>query len=122
MKLLVASIALFLLPTAAFGLTILNQDIGCDPVKPPISGGCGLAQFFKLLQVIINFISIDLAAPIAAGVIIYGAIVIMTAGGSQERVTTGKKMITTAAIGVALVLAAWLIINTVYFVLTAVTS
>lgn len=122
MKRFLASIAFFLLPAVAFGLTILNQDIGCDPVKPPISGGCGLFHFFKLLQVIINFVSIDLAAPIAAGVIIYGAIVIMTSGGSQERVSQGKKMMTTAAIGAALVLGAWLIINTLYFVLTVVTQ
>jgi len=56
--------------------------------------------------------------------IAWGGIVIMTAGGSigteksPSRVSKGKKIITTAVIGIAIALGAWLVINAIFLALT----
>jgi len=52
----------------------------------------------------------DLLRVLAIGVgvimVIYSGIMIMTAGGSEEKITKGKKMLTWTIIGVAIVIAA----------------
>jgi uncharacterized membrane protein YozB (DUF420 family) len=47
-----------------------------------------------------------IAAPIATIMVLYGAFLMITSGGNEERVSTGRKTILYAAIGFALVLLA----------------
>ena len=90
----------------------------CKAELPPSDpNGCGIDDFILMLKNIINFLTI-IVFPIGAGVIIWGGIVIMTAGGSTERASKGRKIITTAVIGIAIALGAWLIINAIYLALT----
>ena len=89
----------------------------CDPSLAPSQGGCGIPQFIQLLKNIIDFLTI-IVFPIGAGVIIWGGITIMIAGGSTERVAKGRKIIWAAVIGIAIALGAWLIINAIYLLLT----
>lgn len=109
----------FLLLFIIFLPSIVSAAIlpNCDPSLAPSQGGCGIPQFVQLLKNVIDFLTI-IVFPIAAGVIIWGGIVIMTAGGSTERASKGKKIITTAVIGIAIALGAWLIINAIYLLLT----
>jgi|SRR3989338_8005898 len=103
----------------AAAVTLLGVDVPCDPALSPseAEGGCGFEAFIAFMKGIIDFLT-KLVLPIAAAIIVWGGIVIMTAGGSEERVGKGKKIITTAVIGAAIALGAWLIINTVYLALT----
>lgn len=62
---------------------------------------------------------IDIAVPIGAIAIIYGAFQMLTAGGDPEKFTKGRKTITYAAIGVAVIILANAIIAVVKSVLGA---
>jgi hypothetical protein len=59
-----------------------------------------------LLEKIVRFLR-DIASPIVAGMVIYGAFQIMTAGGDTDRFTQGKKTILWAIIGYAIIWIGW---------------
>lgn len=87
----------------------------CNPTLPPNSttgNPCNIAAFIAFLKKIIQFMFV-IAIPLAVIVIVWGAFVIMTAGGSESRVTQGKGIITAAVIGLAILLGSWLIVTTV---------
>src|SRR3989338_4295933 len=101
-------------PTSLFGKEI------CDPTLLPDNqpkGGFDLYDFLIFVRRIIEFL-LWIAIPIGIAFIAYGAFVIMTAGGSEEKFKKGKGIITTAIIGVAIGLASWLIVTTVNKILT----
>ena len=52
--------------------------------------------------------------------ILYAGVVIMTAAGSEERVSKGKKLIIAALWGIAIALGSWLIINAIFLALTGI--
>ena len=54
-----------------------------------------------------------IAIPLGVLFVAYGGFVIMTAGGSEEKVKKGKQVITAAVIGIAIAFGSWLIIFTV---------
>ncbi len=61
---------------------------------------------------------IEIAFAFSGLFIAWGAFVIMTAGGSEEKVKKGKEIMTTAITGLVIMLSARLIIGTVLQVLT----
>ena len=73
---------------------------------------CTLCDIFKMLQTIITFIgaAIFVIATIFVGV---GGIIMLTSGGSPDKVGQGKAMITNAVIGIIIALLSWVIINEV---------
>lgn len=103
----------------------------CNPTLPPSFKGtapypapngpslppCNITAFVAWIRQIIQFLT-AIAIPIGVLFIAYGAFVIMTAGGSEERVRQGRGIITAAAIGVAITFGAWLIVTTVNKILT----
>ncbi len=105
--------------TSGRTLHLLGIDLGCYPELPPDDSqgnGCGLDDFITLLRRIINYLTV-IVFPLAAAMLVWGGLVIMTAAGSTERVGKGKQIITTALIGVAIALGSWLIINAIYLAL-----
>jgi hypothetical protein len=98
-------------------VTLFGIKMNCDPAKAPGAGGCGIRDFVYFLKQFIKYLTVVIV-PLAVFFIVWGGLVILLAGGSPERVGKGKKMITTALIGVAIALSAWLIINTVFLALT----
>ncbi len=83
----------------------------------PGQPACNLCSFLELVKTLINF-AIQISFAFAGLFITWGAFVIMTAGGSEERVKDGRKMVTTAVIGMVIMLSSWLILGTVIQVLT----
>ncbi len=79
--------------------------------------GCSLCDGVKVVVNSINILT-ELAVVLAVGMTVYGAIVLMISGGSEERVKKGRGSITSAIIGLIIVLAGWLIINTVLHLIT----
>jgi len=83
----------------------------------PGQPACTLCSFLELVKNLINFI-MGLAFAFVGLFITWGAFVTMTAGGSEERVKEGRKILTTAIIGLVIMLSAWLILGTVIQILT----
>jgi predicted amino acid-binding ACT domain protein len=69
-------------------------------------------DFIGIAKSISTFLA-QLAVPIAAVMVVVGAIQIMTAAGSPEKVSAGKKTILYAAIGLAVLLLADAIIEAI---------
>lgn len=90
-----------------------------DPNKLGIDGkpigigqqSCGFYQLMQLIQRVIDFL-IFLAAPIIATVIIlWAGVLILTSGGSTEKVSQAKSMFTKAVIGLIIAMGAWIIVK-----------
>lgn len=105
-----------LVAAPAYAIEILGTEIPCDPAQPPNQGGCGIDDFILLVKVVIGFLQV-IIIPLAVGFIVWGGFVIMTAGGSEERVKQGKKIITAAVIGIVISLGAYLLITAFNFIL-----
>ncbi len=73
-------------------------------------GPCNFCDGLIVGSNVIQFIW-QIATVIAVGMIVWGALVLLTSGGSEERVSRGRKIMTSAVVGLAIALAAWLIVN-----------
>ena len=80
--------------------------INCEGVQ------CTLQHFIFFIKNIILLL-IDAAGLLAIVFITYGGFVIMTAGGSEERLKDGKKIMLSSVIGLAITLGSVLILNVV---------
>lgn len=82
-------------------------------VPPPgPDGQYGMEQLMQLFKNLIGF-GIYLGG-LAVGIsIIYGGFLVLTSAGDEGKVTQGRHAITSAVVGFAVVLSAWLIVNTV---------
>jgi hypothetical protein len=95
-----------------------NQSL-LGPLVPSCSGEggvCTYCDFLAMAQSIIKFL-MEVSIPIGVIFIIYGSIMLMVAAGAPERAQNARKIITSAIIGVAIALCAWLIVNTIFIVL-----
>jgi len=76
-----------------------------------VAGGAGLANadlkvlIGKILKIILGFLGI-----IAVCLVLYGGFLYMTSGGEQEKVSTAKKYITNALIGLVIILLSYSIV------------
>lgn len=86
---------------------------GLVPCGGPGEKLCELCDFFKLGKNIINFLLEDVALPVATVMFAAGGVMLAISGGSPKRQELGKKILTSAVVGLIIVLASWLIINTV---------
>ncbi len=87
------------------------------------AGGNGPTEpcsFCDALVVIRNIVTLlfEIAIPLATAMIVYGAIRLMLAGGSEENVKKSKATITNAVTGLVIALAAWVIVNSILHILT----
>lgn len=80
---------------------------------------CGWNELILQIQKIISFLLFDLAIPLAAIVFTYAGFKFMTSGGNPGEITKAKGMFLNVLIGLAIALAAWLIINTILTTLLA---
>jgi len=78
----------------------------------PCSGTDCTTEDLQVL--VINVIQglIDIAALIAVVSLIWGGLLMLTSGGSEDRISKGRKAITAAVIGIVIVLVAIVAINT----------
>lgn len=97
------SFALLPLVVVAAGL------VPCGGADQPLCTWCHLMQ---LITNVISFL-IYIVIPLATVMIVVGGIFIMTAGGSTERVSKGREIVTAAITGLIIALLSWLIIDTI---------
>lgn len=90
---------------------------GTEADKANCKVRCNLNSMF---QMIVNFSKLILAVTGSAALLmfIFGGLMFILAAGNQERIQKGKTAMASAAIGLAIILGAWLIVNTTILVLS----
>ena len=111
-------IAAYLLAINALHLKIASADITGETPQVNVSDlpnplGGGVNDIGTLIQRIISIATLYVAAPVATLMIIIGAFQILSAGGDPKKFETGKKTITYALVGFAILFLAYLFINLV---------
>ena len=105
------SICVPLLTTAQLGPIPISEGI----VPPSCQGSvCNLCQLYELGQRLVRFMLFNIAVPLAA--VALGTLLV-TAGGSEERQTMGRKALTSTVVGLFIAFAAWIVINTLLLVI-----
>ena len=98
------------------GLTLLPFLALAQLVVPgaPVTGPTSLDQITSLIQKILNWVA-GIVIFIAIIMLLYAAILFLTAGGSEDRVKKAKNYLIYAIVGIAVAVLAWtvtpLIIN-----------
>ena len=89
----------------------LAQGNGLVPNCAPAE--CGEEQLLQLGVNVINFMIHFLAFPLVVIFFLWGGFLLLTSGGSPNRIEQGKKAITGAVIGLVIVLTSVVVINTI---------
>lgn len=84
-----------------------------DPKSGMVSNPCGFKDIMKLINTVIKFLLQDIVLPLAAIMFAYAGFELLTSGGSTEKKSKAKKIFTDVAIGLVIIVAAFLIIQTV---------
>lgn len=79
-------------------------------IDPSGSIGLGSADLRTTVTNIINWV-LGLLGIVAVIMILYGGFMWLTAGGSEDRITSAKKIISAAVVGLVIILLAWAIVN-----------
>ena len=108
---LAASIGLaasLVLPTVAFGATVLNaNNIGLNVVGNTIAGGGSTQKDPRTIAANLINVALGFLGIIAVVIVLLGGFKYMTAGGEEEKTTEAKKLIVSGIIGMAIILSAW---------------
>lgn len=73
---------------------------------------CNMCKFLQLISDVTRFIVIDIMAPLAGLMFLVSGIMMVSAGGNESRFKKGKEILKETAIGVLIILASWVIVNT----------
>lgn len=82
-------------------------------VKAHYDDPCNFDRLIDLINTVINFLLFEIATPLAALILCYIGFLMITSGGSSEKVTKVKHIVSNFLIGYVVALAAWIIINTI---------
>lgn len=87
----------------------LRQD---DPDQPgDQTKQCQLCHLFVLLDNIVDFVLFKIVLPLATLLLVIGGILFIFSAENPENVTKGRAILTSVVIGLIIIFAAWLIIN-----------
>ena len=81
---------------------------------------CTFCHLLVMFNTVINFL-VELGLIIAGGLFAYAGIVLITSQGNPQNVAKAKSIFTAVVIGVAIMFAAWVVVNT-FFVVIGVKS
>ncbi|MEK7208693.1 MAG: pilin [Patescibacteria group bacterium] len=86
----------------------------CGQKSPPGSPPrvCGYQDFLQLIGNLFNYLVL-IATPLATAMIVWGGVVLVTAGTNEGKRSQAKSIIGSAIWGLVLTLAAWLIVRTI---------
>lgn len=76
------------------------------------SAHCAFCHFFYLLQKIIDWIMLTVAPLIATLLIVFGGFLLLASRGNPGQTATGKRVIIWTLLGYAVILIAWVLVNT----------
>lgn len=86
---------------------------GLVPCDGSAASPCGFSQFILLIQNVINFLMFDIATPLAAVVFAWAGIIMLTSGGSADKIKQAKEIFQWVLIGFLIALSGWLIVSTI---------
>ena len=110
---------LFILILVLFLVPQLVRSEGLVPCGGPGEEPCQLCHLFVMLDRIIDFILFKIIPPLAILMLGIGGVMFFFGGGNPETLRTAKRLITSVAMGIAIVYGAWLIIN-IFFAIIGV--
>jgi len=115
-----AKISIFLLIFATLTMPLLSLAaeslVQCGTqvdASGKVTNPCGFTDFLSLVNRVITFVLFDLALPIAAIMFAWAGFLMVTAGGSTERVGKAKRIFTNVAIGFIIAVIAFLVVRTI---------
>jgi len=120
----VTVLALYLLPVGVFAAGLApywGPLVSCTGGAPGGSDKKVCSSFCDLLSTAQNFINFGMTVAIyiiAPIFIVWGGIMILTAGGSPERVKSARQMLLSVVIGIAIVLGSFVIVSTFFYVMS----
>lgn len=79
--------------------------------------GCSVCDFVIVAGNIVNNIAVPFGIIAAVAFIVFGAIRMMLSFGSQSAFGDARKIMTSAVIGLVIILCGWLIVNTAFHIL-----
>ena len=97
-------------------ILILPFLVSATPLVPCGGTGqkaCTVCDFFVGIKNIVDFLTEAVAMPVAVIILIYGGVMLLTSGGSEDKIRKGKSALWQAVWGLIIVFAAWLIIDTI---------
>lgn len=87
---------------------------GCTGIE-----NCDYGELLNLIDVIINFLTFDIALPLATIAILYSGILFVIYPAYPGKVSEAKKILKSTMIGLAIVLASYLIVKSIVYGLEA---
>lgn len=112
-------LVLFLpLSTKAAGLVPCGGSDDPSTIKDE-SLPCTVCDLLVLFQNVLDF-AIKIAFLIVIIFIVYGGFCWIFSGGNEANIKTGQKIMTNAIIGLVIILCAWLIVNTVFWLIAQI--
>jgi hypothetical protein len=109
MKILILGFMLYVL---CFNFALAQDNLGLVPCGG-LNNPCTTCDLITLANKIIDFLFKMIIAPLAALGILAAGIVMLTAGGSESRISQGKQMLFNILIGFAIAVSAWLIVSVI---------
>ncbi len=96
-------------------MNIINiaNAAGLVPCGGPGQSECTICHLFVGIKNIVDFLTLNIAMPLAVVILIYGGVMLLVSGGSEEKIKKGKTALGAAVWGLLIVFAAWLIIATI---------
>jgi len=86
-----------------------DPDTPYDETQP-----CQLCHFFVMTDKILDFVFLRLVPAIAVLMLLIGGIMFFFAGGNPQTLSQAKSVITATVMGLVIIFAAWLIVNTFF--------
>lgn len=90
-------------------------------IKNPLEAR-GVDTIYEFIRLIINDLVLPLGALLAVLYIIYAGFLLVTARGDESQISRGKTAFTNAAIGTAILLGAWVIVQVVENTINSITG
>lgn len=91
---------------------VISQAAGFVPCGGQGEPRCQFCHFFVMLDTIFDFIILRMAPIVATLMLVIGGVMFFFAGAKPEAMKTGKDIIFSALLGLAIIFTAWIVINT----------
>ena len=115
-----AIFSILILPSISYAVLVpcgVKEGSEILRTHPTYIQPCEFRHFMDLTNIVIRFILVDLAVPIAAIMFFYAGVLMVTSGGSTESRSKAKSIFTNTALGLVFVAGSWLIIRTILSIL-----
>ncbi|MEX0918261.1 MAG: pilin [Candidatus Paceibacterota bacterium] len=109
----------YVIPFVAFGVLCMPLVVGAQDtgLVPACGANCNWCDFITLINNVVRWLIIFLSV-IAVIVLVIAGFKMVTSGGDVSAWTSAKSMFTNVILGIIIVLAAWLIVDTGLVMLT----